>query len=61
MELDAEILLESMGWEIANIHLGSAKAKALLADLKKRKHGWLDFATKAMHDATRKDWNSWRP
>jgi hypothetical protein len=60
VEHDAEALLESMGWETANIHLGSAKAKALLADLKKRKPGWLDAAAMAMHDATRKDWKSWR-
>ncbi len=59
-EHDAEVLLESMGWELANIHLGSAKAKTLLTDLKKRKHGWLDVAAKAMHDATLKDWKSWR-
>ena len=59
-EHDAEMLLECMGWETANIHLGSAKAKVLLADLKKRKAGWLDIAAKAMHDATRQDWKSWR-
>lgn len=59
-EHDAEVLLESMGWETANIHLGTAKAKVLLASLKKMKAGWLDTAAKAMHDATLKDWKSWR-
>ena len=60
VEHDAEVLLESMGWETANIHLGSVKAKTILADLKKRKPGWLDAAAQAMHDATLKDWKSWR-
>jgi hypothetical protein len=59
-EHDAEVLLESMGWETANIHLGCVKAKVILADLKKRKPGWLDAAAKAMHDATLKDWKAWR-
>jgi hypothetical protein len=59
-EHDAELLLESMGWETANIHLGSASAKALLSDLKKRKAKWLETASDAMVNATCKDWKSWK-
>lgn len=57
---DAEMLLESMGWEAANVHLGSLKRKVILADLKKREPGWLDKAALAMQDATLKDWKNWR-
>jgi len=59
-EHDAEVLLEAMGWETANIHLGSASPKALLADLKKRKPKWLQGASDAMVNTTLKDWKSWR-
>jgi hypothetical protein len=57
---DAEMLLESMGWEAANVHLGSVKRKVILADLKKREPDWLDKAALAMQDATLKDWKNWR-
>ncbi len=60
VEHDAEVLLEAMGWETANIHLGSVRAKSLLADLTKRKGKWLEAAAEAMANATRKDWKAWR-
>jgi uncharacterized protein (DUF2252 family) len=59
-EHDARLLLEAMGWETANVHLGSASAKALLSDLKKRKAKWLQAASEAMTEATRKDWKDWK-
>jgi uncharacterized protein (DUF2252 family) len=57
---DAEILLGAMGWEVANIHLGSQKAKALLGDLKKRKENWLERAAQDMAEQVRKDWKAFR-
>ena len=57
---DEERLLYYMGWETANIHLGSVKSKALLADLKKRKPKWLGKSAGAMVKATQADWKEWR-
>src|SRR4029079_19301670 len=37
-------LLRAMGFEAANIHLGSVKGKAILKDLKQRDGGWLHYA-----------------
>jgi hypothetical protein len=55
-----EALLYSMGWETANIHLGSAKSKALLADVKGRPKEWLHEAARLMADAIERDWGAWR-
>jgi hypothetical protein len=54
-ERDEMRLLHVMGWETANVHLGSAKARVLLADLKKRPHGWLLAAARQMEKAVRAD------
>ncbi len=54
-------LLEAMGIETANIHLGTEeKRKAILKDLRKRKGNWLVGAAQAMADAMEKDWRVWR-
>ncbi len=54
-------LLEAMGRETANIHLGTAeKRKAILKDLRGRKGNWLVGAAQAMADAMEKDWRVWR-
>jgi hypothetical protein len=54
-------LLEAMGRETANIHLGTAeKRKAILKDLRGRKRGWLAGAAQAMADAMEKDWRVWK-
>jgi hypothetical protein len=54
-------LLHAMGWETANIHLGSKFArKAILADLQKRKGKWLHQASDAMLEAVRADWKDWK-
>jgi hypothetical protein len=53
-------LLEAMGRETANIHLGSKRAIAKVKrDLSKRPDGWLHDAAKAMVHATSEDWRSW--
>ena len=54
-------LLRSMGWEAANIHLGTRGAgKAILADLKRRKSAWLREAATKMGRLVRDDWKEWR-
>ncbi len=54
-------LLYSMGWETANVHLGTPSARArLLADLKKRDAGWLLKAARQMAKAISSDWKEWR-
>src|ERR1700688_3517545 len=41
-------LLRAMGWETANVHLGSRSAHALLVDLAARQGDWLHEAAKVM-------------
>ena len=54
-------LLDAMGWETANIHLGTEeKRKAILKDLRGRKANWLVGAAQTMADAMEKDWRLWR-
>jgi Uncharacterized protein conserved in bacteria (DUF2252) len=60
-ERDELKLLHSMGWETANIHLGTPKIAAkILADVKKRPTDWLHQAAEAMLDLTTADWKAWR-
>src|SRR5271156_1034587 len=54
-------LLEAMGKETANIHVGTEeKRKAILKDLRGRKSNWLLGAAQAMADAMEKDWRVWK-
>jgi Uncharacterized protein conserved in bacteria (DUF2252) len=54
-------LLEAMGRETANIHLGTVeKRRAILKDLLARKGNWLLGASESMADAMAKDWRVWR-
>jgi len=53
-------LLRAMGWETANIHLGSRKARTLAADLVTRPKGWLLRAARSMEMAVLADWDEWR-
>jgi Uncharacterized protein conserved in bacteria (DUF2252) len=58
---DEHQLLEAMGRETANIHLGSKGAlKKIKLDLSKRSDGWLHNAAKVMVQATTNDWQRWR-
>jgi uncharacterized protein (DUF2252 family) len=60
-ERDEERLLYAMGWDTANLHLGSAdKITALKKDLSALRGRWLRDAAKAMAEATKDDWNMWR-
>ena len=54
-ERDEMRLLHAMGFETANVHLGSVKARVLNADLRKRPEGWLYGAAREMEDAVRAD------
>ncbi len=54
-------LLHAMGWETANIHLGSHDAAPKSRrDLAKRQANWLRGAAEAMVKATRRDWKEWK-
>jgi Uncharacterized protein conserved in bacteria (DUF2252) len=59
-EHDVLKLLGSMGWETANIHLGTGRAAALRADLKKKPAGWLLAAARAMEKAVLGDFVEFR-
>jgi Uncharacterized protein conserved in bacteria (DUF2252) len=60
-ERDDLRLLFSMGWETANIHLGSAKAqKVVQRHINGMKRDWLVYAARNMADRLSKDWRTWR-
>jgi len=54
-EHDILRLLHAMGWETANIHLGTLKPRVILADLKKRGRGWLVKAARQMEKSVLAD------
>ena len=58
-ERDELHLLHAMGWETANVHLGSVKPRVLQADLKKRPRGWLLSAAQEMEKAIFADFEAW--
>ncbi len=54
-------LLHSMGFETANVHLGTRSArKTILAHLQKQKGRWLHRATEDMIKSIREDWKTWK-
>jgi hypothetical protein len=57
---DAVRLLHAMGWETANVHLGSREARTIDADLQKRPANWLHAAARTMLESVEDDWNTWR-
>jgi hypothetical protein len=58
---DACRLLEAMGRETGNIHVGTEEERrAILKDLRGRKANWLLGAAQAMADAVEKDWLEWK-
>ena len=59
-ERDEIRLLHAMGFETANVHLGSRKARAIQMHLGKRGIGWLSHAAEQMVTAVTKDWEQWR-
>jgi hypothetical protein len=59
-EKDEARLLHAMGWETANLHLGSRRTKDVLTDLGRRRANWLHRAAEEMVIATTNDWKEWR-
>jgi hypothetical protein len=57
---DEARLLYAMGWETANVHLGTPRTPAVRADLKRRNKHWLYEAASRMADAVEHDWREWR-
>ena len=58
---DEEMVLNAMGREAANVHLGTrSRTKNILKDLKKRKRGWLEDAAVRMAKILEKDWKRYR-
>jgi hypothetical protein len=54
-------LLAAMGWETANIHLGTVDArKYILRHLSRLKPNWLLAAAKDMESAVTIDWRAWK-
>ena len=59
-EHSEKVLLHAMGFETANVHIGSGKTPAIQADLKKRGVDWLPKAADDMLQVVREDWEEWR-
>jgi len=54
-------LLNAMGWETANIHLGSRSAtREVRRHLKRQSDGWLFFAATEMLREVKQDWRAWK-
>ena len=56
---DERKLLHAMGWETANVHLGSHRRK-IARHLGAQKSRWLEHAADAMAAATVEDWRAFR-
>jgi hypothetical protein len=54
-------LLDAMGRELGNVHLGTARLRsAILRDLDRRDAHWLQQASERMAELTERDWKAWR-
>ncbi|HEX3718952.1 MAG TPA: DUF2252 family protein [Verrucomicrobiae bacterium] len=59
-ERDELKLLYAMGWETANIHLGSGKGAEIRKNLRQKPAHWLYKSALAMEEQTQEDWGDWR-
>jgi uncharacterized protein (DUF2252 family) len=58
---DESRLLWMMGWETANVHLGTpAQRRAILADLGRRRNAWLVKAAQRICESVRREFRRWR-
>lgn len=58
---DEAHLLRAMGWEAANVHLGTrGAADRIGGDLATRPAGWLREGAQAMVDGVTEDWHEWK-
>jgi hypothetical protein len=55
---DEAKLLRAMGWETANIHLGTRRGR-LARDLDARRSRWLERAATDMANEVVRDWQDW--
>jgi hypothetical protein len=54
-------MLQTMGFELANVHLGTAEHRdAIKRDLEKRKRGWLIANARKASDATTQEYKEWK-
>jgi hypothetical protein len=54
-------MLQTMGFELANVHLGTADRRdAIKQDLKLRKRGWLTANARKASDATVQEYKDWK-
>jgi len=53
-------VLQLMGFDLANVHLGSASSDQLADDLRKRKRGWLADTSRRAADAVSNDYREWK-
>ena len=59
-DVNVDVLLTAMGAEVANIHLGTPLAgMATLADLERRRDGWLREAASRFADGIEADREAW--
>jgi hypothetical protein len=58
-ERDEIRLLRAMGYETANIHLGSVKPRVLREDLRSRPNGWLSDSAQRMKESILKDFKDY--
>jgi uncharacterized protein (DUF2252 family) len=56
---DEARLLWMMGWETANIRLVPKQRRAVLADLGRRRNGWLLKAAERTGETVARDWRRW--
>jgi Uncharacterized protein conserved in bacteria (DUF2252) len=60
-ERDEEVLLQAMGTEAANIHLGNPRrVKLILRDLRTRKTNWLHKDARKMAKLVLREWKAYR-
>ncbi len=58
---DEQKLLRTMGYELANVHLGTRGASARIrTDLRRHKPKWLRQAAETRAEATAADWKEWK-
>ena len=58
---DEQKLLWTMGYELANVHLGTRSASTRIrADLRRHKPKWLRQSAEMMTEATLADWKEWK-
>ena len=58
---DEQRLVWTMGYELANVHLGTRGASARIGtDLRRHKSKWLRQSAETMAEATLADWKEWK-